>query len=236
MRPAIVLLALCLIVFSGCNTPAPSEDETVHLDLSGPSLPADVGVVSLTDMRTTGGPDERAADAAIRPELDSRGLDATTEVSPNDSGLTDSSEISDTNWDDAHMTAESSCPAAERVDDCPFGFTTRSLRDQQGVIILSRVQHATDATLTPLESAQLINGFNCDGIFLVPTVAEAFALIDAGGVTIHELRTVDAPQTYHWFQFYQGDTEVGFIFQLGVPHPMAIIGDGDISICAAANR
>lgn len=131
---------------------------------------------------------------------------------------------------DAHL-APSPCPAREYGDDCAFGQTSRMTRDlaHLDVVEIARVRRPEE--LTPLQGAQLLRGFACDGIFMPADLDEAFQRIDQDEVRVLVIDRLDTGERFDWIRIFMGDTEVGHMFRAGTLDLVAYVSDGDVLGC-----
>tara|TARA_B100001093_G_C26055943_1_gene688396 strand:- start:76 stop:495 length:420 start_codon:yes stop_codon:yes gene_type:complete len=127
------------------------------------------------------------------------------------------------------------CPDGPQfpVANCLFGETTFRLRDAETVEIGVAQRYMNPADLDPLTAGQFVFGFECDGLFLPETVEAAFELIDFNELRVIAITDRATGARYTWLRFYQGDTEIGYIYAAGTLEVVALIGDGDITHCQA---
>jgi hypothetical protein len=63
------------------------------------------------------------------------------------------------------------------------------------------------------------------------SAAQAIAAVDGGELTVHGLRDPRDGKTYRWLAFYQGDTQVGAVFEGDDATVLAEIDDGEVHAC-----
>ena len=177
-------------------------------------------------------------DSAFLSTLDSEipkvdlgiGHDSTKPVSPVDQFVSISDADVETNVT-TDMTAPNSfeCPSDATTSMCLFGETTRMLENNENfeitpVLILTRVAEGSESY-----EPYVLQGFQCEGLFHPMSLAEAIELTD-DGIEIRRIIHRVSSQTFTWYRFYMGDTEVGFIFN-SYGQISALIGDQDIHTC-----
>jgi len=101
--------------------------------------------------------------------------------------------------------------------------------DHLVVMEVMRVRRPID--LSPLQGAQLLHGFGCEGLFMPDTVEAAFELVDEGEVRVLVMERLDTGERFDWLRVFMGDTEVGYIFQQGTLELAAYVSDQDIVGC-----
>ena len=81
--------------------------------------------------------------------------------------------------------------------------------------------------LPALHQEQLLAGLNAEGWGL-STIAEAFDMIDEGEVAVQAITVKDTGQIFTHLELYMGDTEVGYIYDVGTMNRVAIVSDQEI--------
>lgn len=231
-------LALLCLVF-GCADESSQTNQTVYQpDAMRPAvqtmdlgLPADGPISPVPDSsRVARDMDSPAVDSATPIAQDMAVLDPQDAALMPDQGL----DMAPAPIPDAGLP-NPICPDGPQfpVANCLFGETTFRLRDAETVEISVAQRYLNPADLDPLTAAQFVFGFECDGLFLPGTVDAAFELIDFNELRVIAITDRATGASYTWLRFYQGDTEIGYIYAAGTLEVVALIGDGDITHCQA---
>ncbi len=204
-----------IAILIGC---ASACDDEPSVPASPTAPDASVDTEPDTDPDTARDPDR--GDPAADPDADTP-LEVTPDT-PVD-GLDASS--------DADTPPAVACPDGPFAGTCAFGLTSSALLASGALTVELEATHTTAETFGEVEGRQLLHGFRCEGIFAPTTVAQALELIDDDGVRVYRITRLDNDDEFIWLRFYQGDTEVGFIFADGTFELVARVSDQDVVDC-----
>ena len=231
------LIIVCLICLTACLHEngeldvivAESSPPDAHLVLDADSLRSDFDASSAAlDMGNSDGDmsgdaqlavDQSSFDGAVvsfdmMPDLPSSDVASD----PMDSGALDEGDVF-------------TCPQLPAVNECLFGLDTRRLLENSAFTIELLDRHFEPTSLSILERLAFVQGFECGGLFNPLDAEEAFSLIDSGGLRRYRVAHRSSQQSFDWYKFYMGDTEVGYLYTEVSLSMVAIISDGDINRC-----
>ena len=123
------------------------------------------------------------------------------------------------------------CPQLPAVNECLFGLDTRRLLENSAFTIELVARYFESASLSALERRAFVQGFECGGLFNPADADEAFGLIDMDGLRRYRVLHQQSEQSFDWYKFYMGDTEVGYLYMDASLSMVGIVSDGDINRC-----
>ncbi|MCA9613613.1 MAG: proprotein convertase P-domain-containing protein [Myxococcales bacterium] len=113
---------------------------------------------------------------------------------------------------------------------CVFGATYREVFRSGAIVVLSRDVLRVGATLTPVETAQVIAAVDVSS-WDPTTLAEAFEAVDGGEINRTELWDASNRRGFVAYEYGAGDNSYGAIFEHGTTIVAARIQDGDLYGC-----
>ena len=132
--------------------------------------------------------------------------------------------------DDASQSLPEACPSDTDITSCIFGLNTGALTSDPDFQSLTTTLYTNADDVTPLQQSRLVFGFQCEGVFM-PNTAEAALDLTDDGLRVIRLNYEPRNESFEWYRFYMGDTEVGFIFSENDGQLVALVGDQDIRSC-----
>ncbi len=230
-----LILSLSGLFLFGC---AQNESTSVYMAPMDGSVP--------TDVLDRGGPESSLQDARMiqdmalvdaAPSVDARPppveLDMSLEMDaalPTVDARLPEDEMDAAVGPDMAVENPPQCPVDAPANLCLFGETSRVLMNDERLQVTPGIRHQNVGTMGPLEQAQLVLGFGCEGLFSPDTAQEALEMTD-DGVQSLLIRRVNPTAYFTWYRFYMGDTEVGYIFRQGSLDLVAMVSDQDMHRC-----
>lgn len=136
---------------------------------------------------------------------------------------------------EAELSCASGTPEPDPTiyGECIFGGTTRDLTDAEHLTLTEVGNYRELGELPTLVGEQMWAGVQSEDWGWFADLAELFDAVDSDGVYETNVRDGVSGADYTWLRWYMGDTEVGYVFDVGSLAPVAKIGDGDIYDCLA---